>query len=500
MLKHIFLKLAAGIAKNRIYSWANNPIKTQKKQLKSIISKASKTLFGKDHGFSEISDYEEFKSRVPVRDYEELREYIELVKSGKKNILWPGKPIYFAITSGTTSGAKYIPITQQSLPNHLNGAKNAILMYIAQTGNTSFSNGKFIFVQGSPILTRVSGILAGRLSGISAHHIPFYMKSFMLPSWTTNIIEDWEEKVEKIVDETVDQDMTIISGIPSWLQMYFEKIHERTNKTINSVFPNFNLLIYGGVNYEPYRKKFINLIGKKIDSIELFPASEGFFAFQDKQERNELLLILNSGIFYEFISVKDYREDKLNRVSVKDVKKGVNYLMIISSSAGLWGYNTGDTVVFTCLKPYRVVVTGRVKQQLSAFGEHVIVKEVEEAIKQATLKTGYLVSEFTVAPKFKSKIENACHEWFIEFDNDVNDIENFSKHLDAELQNQNKYYKDIIAGRIIDKPRVKKVVKGGFKKYMSSIGKLGGQNKIPKISNDRKIAERLKKLNLIVLS
>ena len=291
--------------------------------------------------------------------------------------------------------------------------------------------------------------------------------------------------------------MTIISGIPSWLQMYFEKITEKTNRKVSEVFPNFNLLIYGGVNFDPYRKKFTELIGKEVDSIELFPASEGFFAFQDSQEKKDLLLILNAGIFYEFIDVEDYRNNNLKRVPLWGVKKNKNYVMIISSSAGLWGYNTGDTVRFTSLKPYRINVTGRIKQSLSAFGEHVIVKEVEQAIEQAIINTGIMVKEFTVAPMFKSKSSNACHEWFIEFDEKKVQTKEFAKILDQELQKQNKYYKDLITGKIIGKPVIRKITEDGFKKYMKSIGKLGGQNKIPKIANNRKIAEQLKKLNLI---
>ena len=500
MLKHALLKIASRFAKNQVYNWANKPIVTQENQFNYLIKKARNTKFGKNHGFSEISNYQEFKKRVPIRDYEGLREYFEKVKSGEKDILWPGKPIYLALTSGTTSGAKYIPITRESLPNHLNGAKNALLIYVAETNKTSFVNGKYIFVQGSPILNDISGILSGRLSGISAHHVPFYMKSNMLPSWDTNIIEDWENKVENIVKETISQDMTIISGIPSWVQMYFEKIVQKTNKQISEVFPNFSLLIYGGVNFKPYKKKFISLIGKEVDSIELFPASEGFFAFQDKQDSDDLLLILNAGIFYEFINVEDFRENRLERISLQNVKKDINYVMIISSSAGLWGYNTGDTVKFTSISPYRIIVTGRLKQSLSAFGEHVIVKEVEQAIEQAILKTGNVVVEFTVAPRFKSSSSPACHEWFIEFDGKVDEINNFKNLLDYELQKQNKYYKDLIEGKIIDKPVIRKIIKGGFKKYMSSIGKLGGQNKVPKIADSRKIADSLKKLNLIRLT
>ena len=500
MLKHIVLKLIALLARKKIYKAVNNPVQTQKSQLKNLIKTALTTKFGIDHNFEKIYDYESFKSQVPVREYEDIKNYIELIKQGEENILWPGRPIYFAITSGTTSGTKFIPITKDSLPNHLNGAKNAILIYVANTGKTKFIDGKFIFIQGSPLLTKTSGVPTGRLSGISAYHIPCYIKKNMLPTWKTNTIDDWENKLDSIINETINEDMTLISGIPSWLQMYFEKIKLTTGKKISSIFPNFNLLIYGGVNFKPYEKKFSSLIGKKIDTIELFPASEGFFAFQDQINSEGLLLILDSGIFYEFISVEDYRQDKIDRLSIEDIKINKDYLMIISTTAGLWGYNTGDTVRFVGLSPPRIIVTGRVKQQLSAFGEHVIVKEVEQAMQNAIQLSNALVSEFTVAPRFKSKNHNSCHEWYIEFDKEPNDLNEFALNLDSELQTQNKYYKDLILGNIIEKPNIKIVVKGGFKKYMKNVGKLGGQNKIPKIANDRLIVERIKKLNLVKIN
>ena len=493
----LLLRLIARITALNIKAWSERPVRTQEKQLKYLIKRAKKTFFGIDHNFQEIASYEDFVKNVPVREYEGIKPYIEKVKKGESNILWPGKPIYFALTSGTTSGAKYIPITKESLKNHLNGAKNAILNYVAQTGKTSFIKGKFIFIQGSPLLDKMSDISIGRLSGISAHHIPFYMKSKMVPSWATNIIEDWESKVERIVDETIDKNMTIISGIPSWVQMYFEKIVERKQKKVGAIFQNFNLFIYGGVNYKPYERKFKSLIGRKIDSIELFPASEGFYAFQDKQESKELLLILNDGIFYEFIEEKKYHSNTLDRISIAEVCLNTNYVLIISTNAGLWAYNTGDTIQFTSLDPYRIIVTGRVAQFLSAFGEHVIVKEVERAVEEACIKTGETVNEFTVAPKFKKGNEMACHEWFVEFAQENPDIQTFQRTINLELQKQNKYYHDLVSGKIIAEAKVNMVQKGGFNTYMKSIGKLGGQNKIPKISNNRKVVDQLNKLNLI---
>ena len=498
MVASSLLKLIAKITALKIKTWSSKPVQTQEKQFKYLINSAKRTSFGIDHNFHEITSYNDFVKNVPVREYEGIRPYIERVKNGENNILWSGKPIYFALTSGTTSGAKYIPITKDSLKNHLNGAKNAILNYVAQTGKTSFIKGKFIFIQGSPLLDKISEILIGRLSGISAHHIPFYMQSKMLPSWKTNIIEDWESKIERIVDETIDKDMTIISGIPSWVQMYFEKIVEKKQKKVGTIFQNFNLFIYGGVNYKPYEKKFKSLIGRKIDSIELFPASEGFYAFQDRQESKELLLILNDGIFYEFIEEKKYNSNIFDRIPIAEVCLNTNYVLIVSTNAGLWAYNTGDTIMFTSLSPYRVIVTGRVAQFLSAFGEHVIVKEVELAIEKACIKTGVIVNEFTVAPKFKKGNEMACHEWFIEFTKENPDIQAFQSTIDIELQKQNKYYNDLISGKIIAGAKVKMIKTGGFNKYMKSIGKLGGQNKIPKISNNREIADQLNKLNLVI--
>lgn len=498
MIKKALIRIVARFKKKQVNSWAQNPIDVQNKQLKYIVKNARKTIFGRDHNFSEITNYEQFKLKVPVRDYEDLRKYFEKIKLGKKNVLWPGKPRYLAVTSGTTSGSKYIPITKESLKNHLNGAKTALLMYIAETNQVDFIDGKYIFIQGSPVLSKISGILTGRLSGISAHHVPFYLRRNMMPTWKTNVIENWENKVEGIVQETLGENMTIISGIPSWLQMYFEKLVEKAERNISNIFPNLSLLIYGGVNYAPYRQKFLELIGKEVDSIELFPASEGFFAFQDSQQRKDLLLILNAGIYYEFIDVENFRKNIMHRVPISAVEKDKNYVMIISSSAGLWAYNTGDTIKFTCLMPYRIQVTGRIKQSLSAFGEHVIVKEVEVAMEKAALKTENLVKEFTVAPKFKSKSSKACHEWFVEFEGHPKSLEAFSSSIDKELQNQNKYYKDLIVGKVIDKPKIKIVCPGGFKTYMKSVGKLGGQNKIPKIASDRKIADKLFKYNLVV--
>lgn len=481
----------AKIVSKKIYKWANNPIKSQENVFQELINEASDTVFGKDHNFNSIKSHTDFIKQVPIRDYEALKPYVERVVSGEENILWKGKPIYFAKTSGTTSGSKYIPITKESMPTHVEAARNAILMYINETGSAKFVNGKMIFLQGSPVLNEQNGIQLGRLSGIVAHYVPKYLQKNRLPSWETNCIEDWETKVDAIVNETLKEDMTIISGIPSWVQMYFERLQLKTGKKIGDVFKNFNLFIFGGVNYEPYRAKFENLIGRKVDSIELYPASEGFFAFQDKQNEKGMLLQLNSGIFYEFVQADTFFDEKPKRITIKDVEVGVNYVMIISTNAGLWAYNIGDTVQFTSTKPYRVIVSGRIKHFISAFGEHVIGKEVEQAMQEAIEGTGTQITEFTVAPQINPKEGLPYHEWFIEFENEPKNMENLATMIDTSLQNQNSYYFDLIEGKVLQPLKITRIKKNGFQQHMKSLGKLGGQNKIPRLSNDRKIADAL---------
>jgi hypothetical protein len=494
-LKSTIAKSLAKRVYRSIKKWADNPIETQQNVFQDLIATAVETNFGKDHDFISINSYEDFVKRVPVRDYEALKPYIDKVVAGEENVLWIGKPLYFAKTSGTTSGSKYIPITKESMPTHVESARNAMLLYIHETGKSKFIDGKMIFLQGSPILKEQNGIQLGRLSGIVAHYVPKYLQKNRLPSWETNCIEDWETKVDAIVEETLPENMTVISGIPSWVQMYFEKLQQKAGKKVGDIFENFNLFIFGGVNYEPYRAKFENLIGRKVDSIELYPASEGFFAFQDRQNEKGMLLLLNSGIFYEFIKADEFFKENPKRITLKDVEVGVNYVMIISTNAGLWAYNIGDTVEFTSTKPYRVIVSGRIKHFISAFGEHVIGKEVEQAMKEATQNTNIRVSEFTVAPQINPKEGLPYHEWFVEFENEPDDLSALAKKIDDSIQKQNSYYFDLIEGKVLQPLKITKVKKEGFQDYMKSVGKLGGQNKIPRLSNDRKIVDTFPYLN-----
>ena len=494
-IKEILAKILAYFIVKKTKRWAVSPLNTQKKTFKYLIKKAKSTRFGLDYDFKNIKTLKDFSKKVPIRDYEEMQNYIELVKKGQKNILWPGKPLYLAKTSGTTSGTKYIPITKDSMPTHINGSRDATLHYINETGKTDFLNKKLIFLQGSPVLADENGIKIGRLSGIVAHYTPKYLRKNIMPTWETNCIEDWETKVDQISAETLNQDMSVIGGIPPWVQMYFEKVKELSSKkTIEEVFPNFNLFVYGGVNYKPYKKTFDKLIGKKIDSIEYYPASEGFFAYQNTQKDKGLLLVLNSGIYYEFVKLTDIEENFPKRYNVGNVKLGINYIMIVSTSAGLWAYNTGDTVMFVELNPHRVLVTGRSKHFISAFGEHVIASEIEKALADALMSTSWDIKDFTVAPKIAEGKGLSCHEWWIEFESKISnkELQFLEQKIEQNLTSLNTYYKDLVDGQVLSHLKIIPLKKGTFLRFMKSRGKLGGQNKLPRLSNNRIIVEQIK--------
>ncbi len=491
-LKEWLSKPIAAIAAKKVEKWSREALKRQEETLSSLVSKARNTAFGKDHSFSEIKNYAQFKERVPLRDYEALKPYIDRTVAGEADILWPGRPLYFSKTSGTTSGAKYIPISKESMPHHTEAAKNALLLYIAKTGNAKFVNGKMIFLQGSPVLGDTNGIPTGRLSGIVAHHVPGYLQKNRLPSFETNSIDDWETKVAAVVEETRNQPMSLISGIPSWVQHYFEKLLEVTGKsTIQELFPTFKLFVYGGVNFEPYRPRFEKLIGGRVDSIETYPASEGFIAFQNEQDDKSLLLNIDGGIFFEFIPVETYFDENPTRLSLAEVELGKNYALVLSTDAGLWAYSIGDTVKFTSLDPYKILVTGRIKHFTSAFGEHVIAEEVEGALNEVVAKYPAEVIEFHVAPQLNPKQGLPHHEWLVSFAKEPEDIKAFSAELDLSMQKKNIYYADLIKGKILRPLEITSLQKDAFNAFMKSKGKLGGQNKVPRLSDNRDNADLL---------
>ena len=471
-------------------------VEDQESILKMLLKTGSATVFGKDHGLAAVKTYDEFKTAVPIRDYEQFKPYIDQVREGKHNILWKGLPIYFAKTSGTTSGVKYIPISKDSISNHIDTARNTLLCYMAETGNTAFANGKMIFLSGSPELERVAGIPTGRLSGIVNHHIPSYLRTNQLPSYETNCIDEWETKLDQIVQETISQDMTLISGIPPWMQMYFDRLMQVSGKKIGELFSNFSVLVHGGVNFQPYKDRLMDSIGRAVDTIETYPASEGFFAFQDSRSEEGLLLNTNSGIFFEFVPAGEIFQEHPTRLRLQDVKVGENYALIVNNNAGLWGYNIGDTVRFLSTAPYRMIVTGRIKHFISAFGEHVIGEEVEYSLMKAASEEGIKVTEFTVAPHImQAEKGKSFHEWFVEFENRPADMRAFARKVDENLRAKNIYYDDLIAGNILQPLQIHPVKKNGFIDYMKSIGKLGGQNKVPRLSNDRSFADPLEKFS-----
>lgn len=492
-IKSLLVRPFAKLIARRIHSWSLSALRDQENIRKRLTQQASNTLFGKDHLFSTIENYNDFKNQIPISDYEGLKPYVDRVKKGEADILWPGKPLYFAKTSGTTSGVKYIPLTRDSMPNHFGTARNALFNYYARSGNGEWLNGKLIFLSGSPELTEVGGIKTGRLSGIVNHEIPAWLRTSQLPSYATNCIDTWESKLQHIVTETLPQDMRLISGIPPWIQMYYEQLLDRSGKKyIKDIFPNYSVFVYGGVNYEPYRAVLEGLIGKRIDSVETYPASEGFIAFQDDHTRPGLLLNTNSGIFFEFIPANEFYNEHPTRLSLAEIELEVNYVIILNTNAGLWGYNIGDTIKFISKNPYRLLVTGRIKHFISAFGEHVIGKEVETALLQAAKEENIQVTEFTVAPQITPPEGGLpYHEWLIEFSNPPANLSAFAEKIDQLMCEQNIYYQDLIAGKVLRQLKIKSLPRDAFRNYMKTQGRLGGQNKPPRLSNDRSVANLL---------
>ena len=492
-IKSFLAKPYAAIVHARVRKSMTTALADQQAILQYLLKEGSKTIFGSHHDFKNLKTYDDFIKAVPVRDYEAHLPYIDRIKSGEQSVLWKGKPIYFAKTSGTTSGAKYIPISTESIPNHINGARDALLCYMAESGNTNFANGKMIFLSGSPTLERVGGIPTGRLSGIVNHYVPGYLRGNQLPTYETNCIEDWETKLGKIVEETIHENMTLISGIPPWMQMYFDWLMEKSNgKKIKEIFPQLQVIVHGGVNFEPYKSKLLHSIGSEVDLIETFPASEGFFAYQDTMKAEGLLLNTNAGMFFEFIPVSELSNPNPQRISLANVKIGENYALVVSTNAGLWAYSIGDTVRFVSTNPYRLLVTGRTSHFISAFGEHVISEEVDYAIMQACIDFNVHIIEFTVAPCIAVQEGLPYHEWFVEFENPTLEFENFALATDNYLRKKNIYYDDLIKGGILQPLKIRAMKKNSFKEFMKSLGRLGGQNKVPRLSNNRKLADELK--------
>ncbi|MBX2971476.1 MAG: GH3 auxin-responsive promoter family protein [Flavobacteriales bacterium] len=488
-LKSAIAKPYANAVTKAVMKRALDPVATQAAVLKELVRFAGDTSFGLEHRLHQVTDHAGLVQAVPLRDYEGFKPYIERIRFGEEDVLWPGKPLYLCKTSGTTSGAKYIPITKESLPNHIGSARRALLAYIAHSGKADFVDGKMIFLQGSPVLDRSTHIPSGRLSGIVANHVPAYLLRNRMPSFATNSIADWETKVEAIVSETMASDMRLISGIPAWVQMYFERLLSRTGKAdVKSVFPNFSLFVYGGVNYAPYRNRMEALIGGNVPSVELFPASEGFIAYQDRSAEEGLLLVLDNGIYFGFVPM--HGDDRRPR-SIAEVELNTQYALVLYTNAGLWGYEIGDTVKFVSLSPPRIVVTGRTKHFTSAFGEHVIAEEVEGALKDAMASVPCEVAEFTVAPQLSPREGLPYHEWHIEFAAPPADMPRFAALIDEALQRRNVYYKDLITGKVLRPLVIRPLQRGAFAAWMKARGMNDAQSKVPRLANDRRYVDGL---------
>ncbi len=469
---------------------SNFTLSNQQKVFKQIVLNGSRSSFAKDFGISKSMSYNKFINRVPLLSYEDFKKYINRISLGEKNILTSGTPSYFAITSGTTSGTKYIPLTKEMMNMQTRAIKELLLLYAYQKNYYNIVGAGMMFIQGSPSLRRFNNMPYGKLSGIAAHHVPFYLKKNRFPSMETNQITPWGEKIKLIAKETINKDMHIIGGIPPWVITYFKELLSLARcERVKDVFPNLQVYIHGGTSFESYKKNFFKLCGS-VDTLEVYPASEGFFAYQDVIEDKALKLLTNHGVFYEFVSLDDYNAGlEQNRVPVEGVDLNIDYVMIVTTIAGLWSYNTGDTVRFVSKNPYKILFSGRASQFCSTFGEHVIEKEVLSSLEEAVLCFGGVVVEFTVAPYISDS--TSCHQWFVEFSVTPNSISSFRKKLCETMRRQNPYYKDLVDSGVIKTLELKPVKSGGFAAYMKSIGKFGGQNKCPHLTNNRSIADFL---------
>ena len=488
------LKIIAKRTFKKSISDQKNALMHQKNILNNLMSRGKSSLFLKDLHRPLIKSYNDFMLKIPVSGYESYRKYIELISRGHKHVLTCDSPMYFAITSGTTSGTKYIPLTKKMWDFQSQAIKELLLLYAYQTNNYNFSNAAMMFIQGSPELKFLNKVPFGKLSGIAARHVPFYLKKNRFPSMKTNSLSPWDFKIERIVKETWDKDMQILGGIPPWVITYLEALLKYTKKeTAKDVFPNLKLYIHGGTSFDVYKKSFLKLCGS-IDTLEVYPASEGFFGYQNLLNEKGLLLLTNHGVFYEFIALSDFNKNNNKRVPLEGVELGVDYVMVVSTVAGLWAYNTGDTVSFVSKDPYRIVFSGRAAQYCSAFGEHVIEKEVQQALNEALEKFGGIVSEYSVCPYVSTnKQQGSCHHWFIEFVVPPKNMVDFSQYLNQRMMAQNIYYNDLVNSGVIDVLKIYSVKSGGFGEYMKSIGKFGGQNKCPHLSNKRNIGDFLLK-------
>src|SRR5579871_92184 len=485
----------------QIEQWMQNPVDMQRQVLQHLVTSAQYTEFGRKYNFSKIFSIKEFKKAVPIHEYDDLKPYIQRIMNGEQNILWDTPVSWFGKSSGTTSDkSKFIPVSEESLQDcHYKGAKDVLTMYYNFNPDSDLLTGKGLVIGGSHNINQLNEEAHyGDLSALLLQNSPFWATWLRTPELNIALLDEWENKIEKLAQNTINENVTSISGVPTWTMVLIKRILEMTGKTtLGEVWPSLELYIHGGVSFTPYREQFEKLIGRKINYLDMYNASEGFFAAQANPNDDGMLLFLDHGIFMEFMPIEEYGRQQPETIGLKDVEIGEQYALVINTNGGLWRYLLGDTIQFTSLNPYRIKVTGRLKHYINAFGEEVIVDNSDKAIAIACEKTNAVVNDYTAAPVYFSDNSNGAHEWLIEFEKIPENISHFTYELDNALKNINsdyeaKRHKDIA----LRMPLVKALPKGLFTEWLRSKGKLGGQHKVPRLSNDRKYIDEINALEL----
>jgi hypothetical protein len=479
-----------------VQNWISFPALAQRNVLQHLITQAQYTEFGRKYSFSKLFTVKDFKKRVPIHEYDDIKPYINRMMKGEENILWNTPINWFAKSSGTTSDkSKFIPISDESLKDiHFKASKDVLTNYYKNFPDSDLLTGKSLVVGGShQVSTLYEDIQYGDLSAVLMQNTPFWGHWIRTPELSIALLDEWESKIEKLAQSTIHENVTSLAGVPTWTIILIKRILEISGKkTLKEVWPNLELYIHGGVSFTPYREQLDHLIGTPINYLETYNASEGFFAAQNMPDDEGMLLFMDHGIFYEFLPAEEYKKTNPKTIGLKHVELGKNYALVISTNGGLWRYLIGDTIQFTSLRPFKIKVTGRLKHYMNAFGEEVIVDNADNAIAEASAKTGAIVNDYTAAPVFFSENENGAHEWLIEFENAPDDLHAFTFELDEALKAINsdyeaKRYKNI-ALRL---PIVHSLKKGSFNKWLKTKGKLGGQHKVPRLSNERKMIEEI---------
>lgn len=484
----------------RIEGWMQHPADAQREVLQDLVTSAQYTEFGRRYHFSKLFNIKSFKQTVPIHEYDDIKPYIQRTMEGEQNVLWNTPVYWFAKSSGTTSDkSKFIPVTEESLSDcHYKAAKDVLTLYYRFNPESDLLTGKGLVIGGSHNIHQMNGeVQYGDLSAVLLQNSPFWGHWIRTPDLSIALMDEWENKIEKLAKSTIRENVTSISGVPTWMLVLFRRILEITGKdNIAEVWPSLELYMHGGVSFTPYQEQFNRLIGKKIHYLEMYNASEGFFAAQDRPGEEGMLLFLDHGIFMEFMPAEEYGKSDPQTIGLQDVELGKNYALVISTNGGLWRYLLGDTIQFVSLHPYKIRVSGRLKHFINAFGEEVIVDNTDKAIAVACKQTGAIVNDYTAAPVYFSEEGNGAHEWLIEFEKAPADMDQFAHELDTALKNINsdyeaKRHKDIA----LRKPIVKWLRKGVFNTWLKMKGKLGGQHKVPRLSNDRKYLEEILLIN-----